>query len=198
MCSRVFAIFISFLFSLSAFSQDGSVRVKVFSGSNLDFIFNSISDYKNGVTYPNYTILGIEATEGAPTDRTNWEVTVRAENASLPIPLDGFLHGSNNANTIPLSVIEVRAEPNPVCPLPPAACPVNPDPLGLGWIPLSNVPQLIIDSKALGGGDNIPPTLLTTDTQVNISFRCGFGGTLLGEPADYYADDIWLDINFVP
>ncbi len=195
MFSRIFAIVISVLFSLPAVSQDGSVRVKVFSGSNLDFIFNSINDYKSGVIYTDYTILGIEATEGVPTNRTNWEITIQAEDAVPGVP-DNAFNGTNITNTIPFSVLEVQASSIISCSVPMLACPVNTFGAPGPWLPLSNVPQLLIDSRALGAGDNIPPDLFFTTTQVYISFRCGFGGTLLGATADYYTDELWIDINF--
>lgn len=172
------------------FSQDGSVRVRVFGGGTLDFVFNSISEYKTGITYLNYTMIGIEATEGVPTDRTAWRIEVSADDADA----DGNLNGTNPANTIPLSSVEVQATSVSSCvPLP---CPINL--FGSPWLPLSNVPTIIVDGNAVGGADDIPPNLSFATDQVNISFRCGVTTSLLGETADYYSDDIFFDILLTP
>lgn len=185
-----------FSFHHYVFSQDGSVRVRVFSGSNLDFIFNSISDYSTGITFTNYTLLGIEATDPAGgTDRTAWTIEISADDADA----DGFLTGTNPANTIPFSAIEVQATSIASCvPIP---CPINL--FASPWVPLTAFPitTIIIDGNALGGADDIiagVSELAYTIDQVNISYRVGVTTSLLGEQADYYADDINFDIIISP
>lgn len=169
------------------------MRVRVFSGSNLNFVFNSMSEYTGGITYLNHTLLGIEATEGAPTNRTGWEITVRAEDGNG----DNLLNGSVPANTLPLGNIEVQATSIAICTPNPAVMPCPVDLMGSPWVPLSNVSTLLVGSNALGLTPDVPPELDYNTTQINISFRCGVGGTMLGEAADYYADEIWLDIDFL-
>jgi len=62
---RVVSFIFCILSSAYSFSQSstpgGSVRITVLAGGNIDFVFNSISDYKTGITKLNYTVLGIEA-----------------------------------------------------------------------------------------------------------------------------------------
>jgi len=185
-----------FSFHHYIFSQDGSVRVRVFSGGNLDFVFNSISDYNTGITFTNYTLLGIEATDPAGgTDRTAWRIEISADDADA----DGLLTGTNPANTIPFSTIEVQATSVVSCvPIP---CPINL--FASPWVPLTVFPitTIIIDGNALGGADDIiagVSELAYTIDQVNISYRVGVTTSLLGEQADYYADDINFDIIISP
>src|SRR3989304_3804139 len=137
-------ILILFLnFHQCLFSQDGSVRVRVFGGGTLDFVFNSISDYKTGITYLNYTVIGIEATEGVPTDRTAWRIEVSADD----VEAGGNLTGPNPANVIPLSVVEVQAHRVASCI--PVPCPINL--LGSPWGRLSHGWDMNLDGNAVGG-----------------------------------------------
>lgn len=189
-------IFILFLnLYQCVFSQDGSVRVRVFTGGNLDFVFNSISEYKVGITYLNYTVIGIEATDPAGgTDRTAWRVEVSANDGDG----DGFLTGTDPVNTLPFSTVEVQATSVASCV--PVPCPINL--FGSPWVPLAVVPTTIIDGNAAGGGDDIidggiSELAFTTD-QVNISYRAGVTTSLLGEQADFYSDDINFDILLTP
>lgn len=184
---------IAFIFCIISFaysySQDGSVRVRVFAGGNLDFVFNSISDYKTGITFLNYTVLGIEATDLAGgIDRTAWRIEVSADDADG----NGLLDGTNPANTLPFSTIEVQATSIASCvPLP---CPINL--FGSPWLPLATAPTIIVDGNAAGGADDIiagVSELAFTTDQINISYRVGFTTSLLGEQADFYSDEI----NFV-
>ncbi len=166
------------------FSQVGSVRIQVYGGGNLDFVFNSISDYKAGITYTNFTLIGIEVTEPLIGDTyETWELRFEAAD----INVDGNLNGTDPANTIPLSAIEVQASSIalgcPTCNL-----------FGSPWIPLSGASTLLADGNALGGADDIPPNLATPTDQINISFQCGVTTSLLGATPDYYADDIYIDL----
>jgi len=191
--------------SACAFSQSstpgGSVRLIVLSGSNLDFVFNSISDYKTGITYLNNTQIGISVTDEAGDnnplipdgidDYTQWEISIEADDADG----DGVLNGTNPANTLPFSVVEVQATSIA------AGCGTC-NLLGSPWVPLSVLPTIIIDGSN-GGADQIedlpsPENLNYTLDQINISFRCGFTTSLLGEIADYYADDMFIDLIMSP
>jgi len=185
---RWFVIILFLNFYQCVFSQVGSVRVQVYSGGNLDFVFNSISDYKTGITYTNFTLIGIEVTEPLVGDTyETWELEVSADDADA----DGFLTGTDPANTLPFSSIEVQATLAAGCP----SCnffgspfvPLAPD-LGIG------LNTVLVDGNLLGGVDDIPPNLAIATDQINISFRCGVTTSLLGETADYYSDDIFLDI----
>lgn len=188
MILRWYIIILFLNFHQCLFSQS-SVRIAVYGGGNLDFVFNSISDYSTGITYTNYTLLGIEVIDGPdlPIDRDyiTWELRVSAADANV----DGNLNGTNPANTIPLSAIEVQASSIalgcPTCNL-----------FGSPWVALIGQPatSLLVDGNQLGGADDIPPNLATPSDQINISFRCGVTTSLLGEIADFYSDDIYIDL----
>jgi hypothetical protein len=198
MLSRFFIVILFLNFYQYILSQDGSVRVKVFGGSSIDFVFNSISKYKNGIPFPPstvyQTVLGIEATDPAGgTDRTAWRIEVRAEDADG----DGNLNGTNPANTIPLSAVEIQATSIASCV--PVPCPINL--FGSPWIPLSNIPAILVDGNALGGPDDIiagTSELAYTTDQIRITYRCGVTTSLLGRPADFYSENIFLDIYLTP
>ena len=188
---QILILFLNFYQCL--FSQDGSVRVRIFAGGTLDFVFNSISDYKVGITYLNYTVIGVEATEGVPTNRTAWTLEVSADDADA----DGFLTGTDPANTLPFSSIEVQATSISSCV--PVPCPINL--FGSPWVPLAVLPTIIADGNAAGGADDIVPgisELAYTTDQINISYRAGFTTSLLGEQGDFYADEINFDIFIFP
>ena len=185
------------LFAQSS-TPGGSVRLVVLSGSNLDFVFNSISDYKTGITYLNYTQIGISVTDEAGDinppvgdDYTQWQISIEADDADG----DGALNGTNPANTLPFSVVEVLATSIAVgC----GTCNL----LGSPWVPLAVVPTIRIDGSN-GGADQIedlpsPENLNYTLDQINISFRCGVATSLLGATADYYADDMFIDLLMSP
>lgn len=188
------------MFSQSS-TPGGSVRLTVFGGSNVDFVFNSISDYKTGITYLNYTVIGISVTDeigdnnplggDGIDDYTNWNITFQADDADG----DGSLTGTNPANTIPFSTIEVSATIASGC----ITCNV----FGSPWVPLAAAPSPFLVDGSLGGADQIedlpsPENLSYTLDQINISYRCGFTTSLLGEAPDYYSDDIFFDLLMSP
>ncbi len=112
---------------------------------------------------------------------------------------DGALTALNPANTLAygaLSVLEVQATSIASCvPLPVGPCPVNL--LTSPWVLLQVAPgTVIIDGNAALGADDVPPMLDYNSTQVNISYRCGVTNSVFGATADYYSDEIFLDINF--
>ena len=170
-----------------AFSQVGSVRIQVYNGGRFDFIFNTISDYKAGIIYTNYTLIGIEAIDPpAGTDYLTWELRFEADD----INLDGNFNGTNPANIIPLGAVEVQSSLAAGC--------ISCNFFGSPWIALTGASQLLADGNLLGGADDIPPNLAITTDQINISYRCGFTTSLLGATADYYADDLFIDIIMSP
>lgn len=179
------------LFAQCPVGSGGCVRVTVYSGGNVDFIFHSMSDYSNGITYNDWTLIGIGVEDLLPApDFTGWTLSVSAEDANANDALDGSIP----ANTIPLSNIQVRATLAAGC----ASCNF----FGSPFVDLVGEPAstIIVDSST-DPNCPCPPGVLTTLTpitdQINISYQAGVLplGSMLGRPADYYSDDIWIDID---
>lgn len=185
---------IIFFFGVTLFPATGhaqsSVRIAIYGGGNLDFVFNSISDYNTGLTYANWTLIGIEVIDDPldATDYLTWELRFEASDADG----DGALTGTSAVNTIPFATVEARATLSAGC----ATCRF----FGSPFVALSPVSTLLVDGNALGGADDIPPNLATTTDQINISYRCGVTTNLLtlSAAADYYSDDIFLDLIMSP
>lgn len=121
---KFFFLFILFQWSLTSFGQCtpcddpapvgivdyNSARISILSGGNLEFSFQNISDYENGVTLLNKTVIGIsicDCSSEVGTDPianssiTGWDLYFDTD--------DNQLTGSNPANTLPLCFLEAEA-----------------------------------------------------------------------------------------
>jgi len=186
-----------FFYNIS-FSQS-SVRVAVYGGGSLNFVFNSISDYNTGITYTNWTTIGMEVVDD-PFDAFNyisWDLKVEADDADG----DGFLTGSGlPVNQLPFGVIEVQATLAAGC----ASCNFY----GSPFIALTNAPSVaLVDGTndplcPCPPGDQLGSSLDLVSDQVSISYRCGVTTNLIaiGASADYYSDDIFftVEMDIVP
>ena len=85
--------------------EDNSARISVLSGGNVPFIFNSINKYSTGVTYTNWTRLGITYVDSCLACGTGFELHVRAAD----VDGDGAITSDDGGNTIPFSIIELQA-----------------------------------------------------------------------------------------
>lgn len=190
-------ILFAFVDITGLFAQLGSVRVQVYGGGNVQFIFNSMNDYKSGIILNNWTVIGVGVTEPAA-NFNGWTLSVSVDDNDLN-PLDNSLTGSIVANMIPFSDIQVQATSMKSCV--PVPCPVNL--LASPWVNLVAQPA----STVIANGTNdancpCPPGILNTLTaptdQINISYRCGVSplGSMLSHAADIYSDNIYFDIAF--
>ncbi|MBI4946157.1 MAG: hypothetical protein HY840_07125 [Bacteroidetes bacterium] len=185
---RWFITALFLLFQLCLFSQVGSVRVVVLGGGSIDFIFNSIAKYKTGITYTNYSTVGITVNDNANPAYTWWELRVNADDANG----DGVMNGTDPANSIPFSTIEMSTSIGAGC----ASClEFFPGPPNLV---LTNAEQVLVDGNQFLGADDIPPALAYTTDWISITYYCGTTVSLLGRAADYYSDDIVLTIYMGP
>lgn len=200
----------AFLFSSLSWSQSstpgGSVRLTVQSGGNIDFIFNSIDKYKSGITLTNYTILGISVTDNlgdlnAPIgvdDYTNWRIYAEAVDADGDVAITG----TNPANTLPFSTIELDATISAGCAscfdVQGAAFIALPAPgTGALWpiIDGSNAPGNPVDQiDETVPGDNLDYSV----DRIAISYQCGVTTSLLGAASDYYTDEILFTLEMNP
>lgn len=187
----------------------GSVRLTVHSGSNVDFVFNSIAKYSGGITLANWTVLGISVTDNlgdnnAPPlvdDYTTWRLYAEA----LDSDGDGAITGSGVPipNTIPFSSVEISASISAGC----GTCVV---PIaGFFALPAPGTGVLwpLVDGSGGGGfpPDQIrdvpsPDNLDYTADRVAISYQCGVTTNFINTTtvADYYSDDIVFTLEMNP
>ncbi|HEY4798860.1 MAG TPA: hypothetical protein VII99_07275, partial [Bacteroidia bacterium] len=116
---RKICVSVFILFSLVGFSQSstpgGSVRLTVLDGGNVNFVFNTLSTLASGITYSNWTTLGITVIDNpgdnnppiGVDDYTSWKLSV--------VSLDPNIMGANPVNTLPLSTIQVSASISAGC-----------------------------------------------------------------------------------
>lgn len=187
MILRFVTIFIFFCFHQIVCSQ--SVRVTIYGGGNVQFVFNSIADYKSGILLNNWTTIGIDVDQGASVTAVGWSLSVSAQDADG----DGALTGSVMANTIPFADIQVSATPLDPC--------VSCNFMGSPFVNL--VPQPASTVIVNSGNDPncpCPPGILTPlaapTTRINISYRAGVMplGSMLGRQSDIYSDDLFFDL----
>lgn len=210
MRQKVFTFLILFLnvaFGLAQSSTPGgSVRLTVLTGSNIEFVFNSIAKYSAGITLTNWTVLGISVTDNpgdnnappAVDDYTTWRLYAEA----LDSDGDGGITGSGVPipNQIPFSTIELSASVSLGC----GTC-VVPIP-GFFALPAPGMGVLFPLMDGSGGGadqiDDVPSAdnLDYTTDQVAISYQCGVTTPLINTntPADYYSDDIVFTLEMNP
>ena len=168
------------------FSQGGSVRIAVYGGGNLEFVFNSMGDYNTGITQTNWSLLGLEVNDDvALPNFTTWRLTMEADDADA----DGFLTGLNPLNTLPFNAIEIRATVAAGC----ASC----NTFGSPFVGLTAAPVVIADGGPAVGPPLVPGLATATD-QLNISYRCGVAVSMLSGAADYYSDDIVFTLEMNP
>jgi hypothetical protein len=102
----LFAIFF-LLMAMPIFAQNNvTTRVFAKTGTSIEFYFNQLQDYNNGLSLENFTILQIEYNDTIAGGIANgagpgWELNVRADN--------NFLE-SNSGATLPLDVVELRVD----------------------------------------------------------------------------------------
>lgn len=186
-----------------------TVQLTVIGGGNVNFIFNTIEKYKNGIPFsPSAprTVIGIAISDPFPLPLPNyssWAITFEAEDADG----DGAITGVDPANTIPFAAIELQAAATgPGCvgcvfaagpiPLPgplddgAAGCP----PVGLtqtGTILVFRDPLLLPPPPPL-------ETRTNADSQIEITYQCGVAISLLGYAADYYSEIIYFTLSAYP
>ncbi|UTW63365.1 hypothetical protein KFE98_04180 [bacterium SCSIO 12741] len=139
---------------------------------------------KNGITLTDYTVIGITMVDSNQVghDLTGFELQFRAFNGATQIT------GENPLNFLPLSEIEVEASDNGIGTAPGVI--IFNDGLG-GPQELDQVFKNCVEyTEAAALGAPVFNSLDAASHQINISYRCGDGGSLLGMPADYYSVEI--------
>jgi len=166
---------ILFIFFTSESQNQTTARLTIESGGSVEFIFNSFFEYENGISYNDWTKLGvyfIDTIAGVPTAMT-WQLDVKADDAQIR----GVL------GNLPLQTIElsVSGDPGPT--------------YFAGRLQLLNSDQRIVED---GPQTNL---ILPSLTNVFVSYHCGETAPfkLFGKPADYYSVDIVYTLSeYIP
>lgn len=173
---RIFLICLVLLGS-RGFSQDNVARLTTIIGSHIEFNFNTLDDYNNGIRIENGTTLGITMSELAPAVLTGWHIDVQAFMGAVTI--DG-----SGGNTLPLNTIQIEAT----------------DANGnLATATFTGLQDLAIAPGATLMS-TVDPLHIPADPnthQINLSYECGIAnGSLLGQVADYYTVEV--EIILIP
>jgi len=182
--SKILCIIFCFVINYTLGQPSNSARIVTTIGSHVTFNFNSISDFKDGITKDRHTRLGLQfadSTSGAIT--TGWDITVKASDAS-------FI-GSGGVNLMPLNVLEIKAED------------AGTDALSgtfTNWQTLTNSEVDLYRHTTASGVSAL--TVLdprySTSTQIYISYRCGFTNKINGINSDYYETELEIFLRPVP
>lgn len=163
--------------SLKVVGQDNTARLTTLIGSHIEFNFNSIDKYRNGIRVTDGTTLGISMEDLTGGTLTGWHIDVQSF-LSQPT-IDG-----GGGNSLPLNVIQIEAT----------------DASGnLGTASFNGLQDLSIapGNELMSTTDpaHIPANANTH--QINLSYECGIAnGSLLGSTADYYT--IEVEIILIP
>jgi hypothetical protein len=163
----------------SLFAQVGFVGLQVYQGGNLSYNFNTFDKYRNGVIDNDRTVVGITVNSNGNVLYSGWTLEICFADPEN----DGVLTGS--VNNLPYSTVEVSTF------LVGCATCVVPLPQPL---PLTGPAGIQI---LLQGGLNnpLPNNLTSVSDIVHISYRIGVTTSLLGNPGDFYSDDIILTLT---
>lgn len=176
LCRKRFIAILVFFF-LQIFYLNGqniSLNLRVVSGGNISYIFNSLTKYQTGITYEDWTRLQIffndTTNAGDPSpSTTGWELKVRAIQ-------NGIMSDGGNLN-LDTELIKIR---------PRITAGGNSTNVNLTNINLTNGFQTIVE----GDGNQI---ILE---EVFISYDCGVDPSpkILNNPPDFYYVDLEVKI----
>lgn len=158
-------------------AQDNTARLTTLIGSHIEFNFNSIDKYRNGIRITDGTTLGISMEDLTGGTLIGWHLDFQSF-LSQPT-IDG-----GGGNSLPLNVIQIEAT----------------DASGnLTTATFNGLQDLAIapGNELMSTVDpaHIPANANTH--QVNLSYECGIAnGSLLGSTADYYT--IEVEVILIP
>ena len=149
-----------------------TVRLQVVRGARLDFIFNSLSKYKDGISYPDFTQLNIYFNDtidaGIPNPTcAGWELTLKAVQTEID--------GDMTAQDLDLSTIEFTVKIEGIA-------------TGTTYT-LSNASQVI--------ASGVSPAIVDVNKEVLITYNCGTlpANSLLNKMPDYYYVDLEFNLT---
>ncbi len=154
-------IVLCFFFTEPMFSQ---ARLNISSGSSVNFYFNSLQKYQNGISYNDFTKLNVQYRDTtAANTYPHWRIDVKA----LTTKIIGDM-----GNDLDLDVLELSA--------------TGPAP---GISSGRQVLQTTESTLFSGANETIIGGSLSSET-VSVSYFCGTNVSLIGEKEDYYVVDI--------
>jgi hypothetical protein len=173
---KLFVLYALF-FAYDVISQDNVARLTTIIGSHIEFNFNSLDDYNDGIRIDDGTTLAITMSEIAPAVLIGWHLDMQTFLGETSI--DG-----NGTNSLPLDVIQIEAT----------------DANGnlatanfTGLQDLTVAPGVTLMSTT----DPLHLPANPNTHQVNLSYECGMAnGSLLGQVADYYTVNV--EIILIP
>ena len=162
-------------FALAA--QDNNARLTTVIGSHIEFNFNSLTDYENGVRITDGTTIAITMSEISPAVLSGWHIDVQSFSGQAT--LDGA-----GGNTLPLNSIQIEAtDANGNL----SSAIFN----GLQDLSIAPGNTLMITTSL----SHVPTNPNTH--QINLSYECGMAnGSLLGQAGDYYTVNV--EIILIP
>jgi len=168
-----------------AVTLNSILRLNVISGGNIEFNFNTLDDYQNGIS-----TSAAYQTKFNVASSVNWDVIMYSENANL-IGTDIIEAGGNTANTMPLDNIGFHIESEGTIG----------DDLTFASNDADNpVPLTSNPAAVLVGFDGIPNAGDIFQNNFTIHWRCGTqegtmnGSSILSQAiaADRYATNVFL------
>ncbi len=170
-------LFIIVLSSYVLKAQDNTARLTTIIGSHIEFNFNSIDKYRNGIRITDGTTLGISMQDLTGGTLIGWHIDVQSFLSQPNIQGSG-------GNTIPLDVVQIEAT----------------DANGnLATATFNGLQDLSI-APGFELMHTTDPAHIPADAnthQINLSYECGIAnGSLLGTTADYYTVEI--EIILIP
>jgi len=170
-------LFILTLQSFNIVAQDNTARLTTLIGSHIEFNFNSIDKYRNGIRITDGTTLGISMANLGGATLIGWHLDVQSF-LSQPT-IDG-----GGGNSLPLNIIQIEAT----------------DASGnLGTATFNGLQDLSIapGNELMNTTDPAHIPANANVHQVNLSYECGIAnGSLLGSVADYYT--IEIEVILIP
>jgi len=169
---RYFLIFLIIFTYYSAYSQPGgnpyTARMVITRGGYVEFMFNSLEKYENGITFTDYTYIDIcfQDPDNPGAGGTKWKLEVMANSASFV-----------GASALPLNMLELDISGTPT-----AIYPATP-------VAISAVNQ-VIASDGLQGNES--------DNRIKISYQCGVSVNLMGKASGYNTVDLIFTLSAQP
>ena len=162
----------------NAFAQPASASMVLISGGNIQFIFQNLANYKNGITLTNQTIWGCTVVDLVPAPAvTGFHVEVAADGGAIEFT-------GNGGRTLPLNVVQLRGS----------------NVVGLGAAVYAAMSDLPNDAAPLTLMTYTPGVWADTDYtthQFAVTYEAGIGnGDLLSmdEEPDYYTVTVYFDL----